>query len=132
MARPFRHEVCEGQTVTLLARHILRSGEWLTVEDVQLVLWRIFDDGDPGAGVLANGVRVPSLTISDTLQTGPEWTEDEDGYNVSVVIPGTHLSRGGTVYRVEITLILFSTSQTGQLYDEDPIVFLLDTKTLSS
>ncbi len=132
MARAFRHEICEGQTVTLLARHILRSGEWLAVQDVQLVLWRVFDDGDPASGVLANGVCVPTLSVFDTLQTGPEWTEDEDGYNVSVVIPGVHLSRGGTVHRVEITLILFSTGLTGQPYDEDPIVFLLDTKTLSS
>ena len=103
MVRTITRDVIELEPQILLSRELLQ-GAALVRDDVELVAWHLYDEARPTATATAQGVLHPDDAVFDTLQTGPEWTEDDEGYNLSVRIPGAHLTPGGTTLRLEVIL----------------------------
>ncbi len=64
---------------------------------------KVFDRSNNS--LLFTDAIVVADTIFDTLQTGDEWTEDNDGYNFRDGVPGSRFSTGAKVYRVEYLFI---------------------------
>ena len=61
----------------------------------------IYSDGTVEANEVALTV---ANVVFNTLQTGPEWTADNAGYNLAVIIPGASFPQAGDyVVRIDLT-----------------------------
>lgn len=69
---------------------------------VSTIRRKLFDlSGDtPGVAVADDPIMVASV-VFDTLQTGPEWTQDTTGYNFRDIILLSKFPVDGRTYRIE-------------------------------
>jgi hypothetical protein len=95
----YKDTIIENSAVALLSRVRNDDGDVIVAADVESISVKVWDKLE---GTLVSTTAVDPLeAVYDTLQTGPRWTEDDDGYNVEIKLAGSNFPDGDRTYRVE-------------------------------
>ena len=112
-------KVNEASGFALMFR-VLVDGDYVTQADVDTFEYAIINDNTKEVLTALTELVVVDC-VYDTLQTGPEWTRDNVGYNVKHQVDHTYFTDPDTTYRIEHKL----TAVGGAEYYLSPLVIKL-------
>jgi hypothetical protein len=107
-----------GAEITARARLIKEDGSVMAAADMSSISMRIFDTQDLATAIAIAGGGVTTSTVATStvtglLETGGNWSEDDDGYNFSHTYDtSTFLTRGHRYKQI----YKFTTAASGIIY----------------